>query len=69
MVVPESYPYTTTVASKKSLSKGIGAVPPAPFFMNVVQEVVSTVTKTRALPGGDQLKDWGIEVLEYQIVP
>ena len=69
MVVPESYPYTITVASPKSLTKGIGVVPPAPFFMNLVQEVVQTVAKTRTLPGGDQLKDWGLGILEYEIVP
>jgi len=67
LVVPESFPIETLVADKQRLAKGFVAVnTPTNYLMNLVQQVVSTVSGRSA--GDPQMRDWGLGIADYEIV-
>ena len=69
LVVPENFPFATTVTSAQHLSKtkGFAAVQEQTYFMNVLDQVVQTAAKTKTQPSGRQLPGWALGFLKYDI--
>lgn len=68
IVVPDDFPMETTLASASGgvQTKGFEPVAPAPYFMNVIQQLLATLAQTRA--GNANLDGWGFTMLDYEIV-
>jgi hypothetical protein len=67
LVVPESFPIATTVAAAERLrqrSNGFEPVPPAPYLMNVLEQIAETRAKSAT-----RNQDWAWATLDYAIVP
>lgn len=66
LIVPKSFPFERTVAAAERLqqrSKGFEPVPPAPYLMNVLEQVLETRAKSPAHT------DWAWATLDYEIIP
>jgi secreted trypsin-like serine protease len=67
IVVPDDFPLKTTVANSSKLqSRGFEPVPPAGYFMNVIQQILETLSLPRA--SQSNFEGWGWSELDYEIV-
>lgn len=67
IIVPDAFPIHTTVAKADApQTKGFQPVPPAGYFMNIMQQILSTLKTTRA--SQSNLDGWAWTELDYEIV-
>ncbi len=68
LVVPDEFPIRTTVAKPDTpQTKGFQPVPPAGYFMNVMEQILSTL-RTTIRTSQSNLDGWAWTELDYEIV-